>query len=83
MELELETFEGQEGIGEKVGKEKALGAQLALTKVVSRKSLKGDLPLSWPHTQFAREKNHKQEPFLGTAARAEFSGHVPGAYLNC
>lgn len=56
---------------------------MALTKVVSRKSLKGDLPLSWPHTQFAREKNHKQEPFLGTAGRAEFSGHVPGAYLNC
>lgn len=59
MELELEGFEGQEGIAEKVRKEKAMRAQLVLNKVISRKSqgvCGGISPLSLSGTQFAREK---------------------------
>lgn len=57
------------------------GAQLALIKVVSRKSLEDVCHLSLPVHNFL-ERN-KQKPLLKTVGYAEFSGGVPGAYLNC
>ena len=57
------------------------GAQLALIKVVSRKSLEDVSHLSLPVHNFL-ERN-MQKPLLKTVGYAEFSGGVPGAYLNC
>ena len=54
---------------------------MALIKVVSRKSLEEVSHLSLPMHNFL-ERN-EQEPFLRTVGYAEFSGGVPGAYLNC
>lgn len=63
-------------------KESSEGTQLALTKVVSRKSLKANLPPKSAWYTILLERN-EQVPFLTTVGSAEFSGSVPGAYLNC
>lgn len=82
IRLELEDFEGQVSTRQSGEKEKVEGPQLALIKMVSEIP-GGSLPPK-PLPILILEKNReKQEPFLRTVGYAEFSGGVPGAYLNC
>ena len=77
----LKTLKDKEVQDKRGEKRRFEGPQLALIKVVSRKSLEEVSHLSLPVHNFL-ERN-KQEPFLRTVRYAEFSGGVPGAYLNC